>query len=76
MTWNGLTVTGRCVMHMIGRSASETCEFTTGANRRASVDTFDPAARVWHRHYQDGLDVVIVVPAGTELIPIPFPLGH
>jgi hypothetical protein len=76
MTWNGLAVTGHCVMHVAGTSASDACEFTTGGGRLASVDNFDFGARVWHRHYQDGIDVTIAVPAGTELIPIPFPLGR
>jgi hypothetical protein len=76
MIWKGLATTGQCVLHVIGRSASETCEFTTGADQVASVDIFDFAAGVWRRHYQDGIDVTIAVPAGTELIPIPFPLGR
>jgi hypothetical protein len=76
MTWNGLAATGHCLLHRAGSHASEACEFTTGADRLTSVDTFDFAAMVWHRHYQDGIDVTIAVPAGTELIPIPLPLGR
>jgi hypothetical protein len=77
MTWNGLAMTGQCVLHVTGANASEACEFTTeGGARVTSVDNFDFDARVWHRRYQDGMDVTIAVPAGTELIPIPFPLGR
>jgi hypothetical protein len=76
MIWKDLPTTGQCVLHVVARSATETCEFAIGADHVASIDGFDFAAGAWNRHYTDGIEVTIAVPAGTALIPIPFPLGR
>jgi hypothetical protein len=76
MTWDGLATTGQCVLTVVATRASDACHFTIGSARLSAVDTFDAGARVWHRRYGDGVDVTIAVPAGSSLIPIPFPLGH
>jgi hypothetical protein len=76
MTWKGVVSTGRCVLHVVAASASESCHFKSGAAEWTSIDTFDFASRVWHRHYEDGVDITITVPGGGEVIPIPFPLGR
>jgi hypothetical protein len=76
MTWKGGAATGRCVLHLLSSGASEVCQFASGATRLASADSFDVASRIWHRHYRDGVDITITVPRGSDLIPIPFPLGR
>ncbi|HUZ71021.1 MAG TPA: hypothetical protein VMU65_15035 [Candidatus Saccharimonadales bacterium] len=76
MTWGGVVTTGRCVLVVIATGASDTCRFTMGSARLSARDTFDARAHIWHRVYGDGADVTIAVPAGSPLIPIPFPLGH
>jgi hypothetical protein len=76
MTWAGLSTTGRCVLIVVASGASDNCRFTIGPERVTAADTFDARAHAWHRHYSDGVDVAINVPAGSALIPIPFPLGR
>ncbi len=76
MTWGGLATTGQCVLVVVAAGASDACRFTIGAAHLAAADTFDAPDHVWHRRYADGVDVTIAVPAGSALIPIPFPLGH
>ena len=76
MTWEGLATTGQCVLVVVGAGVSEACHFTPGVVRVSAVDTFDARGHVWRRRYADGMDVTVAVPAGSALIPIPFPLGH
>lgn len=76
MTWGGLATTGRCLLVATGAGASDACEFRVGSARLSSTDTFDARTHLWHRSYSDGVAVTIAVPAGSTLIPIPFPLGH
>ncbi len=76
MKWGGLATTGQCVLAVVGAQASEACQFQEGSSRFSAADTFDAGGHVWHRRYADGTDVTIAVPAGSTLIPIPFPLGH
>ena len=76
MTLNGVEATGQCEIQVLPVSASEACQFKSGAAESTSTGTFDFASRTWHRHYSDGVEVTIMVPRGSELIPIPFPLGH
>jgi hypothetical protein len=76
MTWDGLATTGQCVLAVVAAGTSDACHFKIGSARLASADTFDAQAHVWHRQYSDGVVATIAVPAGSALIPIPFPLGH
>jgi hypothetical protein len=76
MTWNGMPTIGRCVLIAGGTGSSERCDYTTSATRLTSIDTFDPRTRVWHRRYDDGVEILITVPTRCAVIPIPFPLGH
>jgi len=76
MSWNGSTTTGRCVLELETTRPTETCDFTLGSRHLASHDTFDEAASVWHRHYSDGVEVAITVAQGSQIIPLPFPLGR
>lgn len=76
MSWGGVAATGQCVLVVLSTGASDACRFMIGASRLTAIDTYDARNRVWHRQYQDGLDVTIALPSGTPLIPIPFPLGH
>ncbi len=76
MVWKGMVTTGKCVLHLAPLSASETCRFRNGAVELTATDTFDSASRLWHRRYGDGVDVTVMVPKGSDLVPIPFPLGR
>jgi hypothetical protein len=76
MTWGGIATIGQCVLAVVGSRASEACQFREGPSRFSAADTFDARGHVWHRRYADGSQVTIMVPAGSPLIPIPFPLGH
>ena len=75
-TWNGVPTTGRCVLTDGAAVASEVCEYAIGTARLTSTDIFTTATRTWHRRYSDGVEITIAVPAGSEVIPIPFPLGR
>ena len=75
MTWEGLATTGQCVL-VVGAGASDACRFTIGGAGLSAADTFDARSHVWYRRYADGVEVTIAVPAGSPLIPVPFPLGH
>lgn len=76
MTWDGIPTIGRCVLIAANSGTSERCDYTTGATRFTSTDTFDPRTRNWDRRYDDGVEIVITVPSHCAVIPIPFPLGH
>jgi hypothetical protein len=76
MTLNGVEATGQCEIHVLPMRTSEACQFKSGAAESTSTGTFDFEARTWHRRYSDGVEITIMVPRGSELIPIPFPLGH
>jgi hypothetical protein len=76
MTFNGVKTTGQCESHVSSRTASEACQFKGGGAGLTSTATFDFRSRTWDRRYSDGIEVTIMVPTGSELIPIPFPLGH
>jgi hypothetical protein len=76
MTSKGVEGTGQCELHVLALSASEACHFKSGAAELTSTATFDFASRTWHRRYSDGVEIAITVPRGSELIPLPFPLGH
>jgi hypothetical protein len=76
MTLNGVEATGQCESHVLSTTASETCQFKSGGAGLTSTATFDFGSRTWDRRYSDGIEVTIMVPRGSELIPIPFPLGH
>lgn len=76
MTWGGVSTTGRCVLRVLASTASEACQFTIGDTEVTSLDRFDVPTRTWQRRYGDGGEVAIAVPAGSALIPIPFPLGR
>ena len=76
MTWNGLPTTVRCVLGRGPTGAHETCAYAIGGIRLTSIDTYATRTRTWIRRYDDGLVVTITVPRGSELIPIPFPLGR
>lgn len=75
-TWNGVPSTGRCVLISGAAGASETCQYDLGTVLLTSTDSFVAKTRTWHRRYSDGGEVAITVPAGSALIPIPFPLGR
>jgi hypothetical protein len=75
-TWNGVPTTGRCVLISGAPGASETCQYDLGTARLTSTDSFVARTRTWHRRYSDGGEIAITVPAGSALIPIPFPLGR
>jgi hypothetical protein len=76
MTLNGVKTTGQCESHVLSKTASEACQFKGGGAVLTSTATFDFGSRAWDRRYSDGIGVTITVPRGSELIPIPFPLGH
>jgi hypothetical protein len=76
MTLNGVEETGQCEIHVLPMTASEACRFKGGALEFTSAGAFDFASWTWHRRYSDGVEISIKVPRGSELIPIPFPLGH
>jgi hypothetical protein len=76
MTWNGVSTTGRCTLRRGVAGVSETCMFSMGATRLTSIDRFDAATRTWQRHYGDDVDIMISVPTGTRLMPVPFPLAR
>ena len=76
MTWGGAPATGQCVLRTALARTSETCAFVIGTMRLSAIDVYDSRARTWHRHYRDGHELVIVVPAGEDPIPVPFPLGR
>jgi hypothetical protein len=76
MNWNGLAATGRCVLRHGAATIAETCTYELGLHRLTSTDRFSVATRTWHREYGDGVGISIVVPAGSTVIPIPFPLGR
>jgi hypothetical protein len=76
MTSNGLETTGQCESHVLPTTASEACQFKSGGAVFTSTARFDFGSRAWDRRYSDGIEVTIMVPRGSELIPIPFPLGH
>jgi hypothetical protein len=75
-TWNGVPTTGRCVLIDGAAVASETCVYDMGTTRLTSTDSFAARTRTWHRRYSDGVEITITVPAGSAVIPIPFPLGR
>lgn len=75
-TWNGVPMTGRCVLTDGMAVASEMCEYVIGTSQLTSVDSLSAATRTWHRRYSDGVEITIAVPAGSAVIPIPFPLGR
>jgi len=75
-TWNGVLTTGRCVLIGSAAGASETCQYDLGTALLTSTDAFVSRTRTWHRRYSDRGEITITVPAGSALIPIPFPLGR
>lgn len=75
-TWNGVPTTGRCVLTDGVAVTSEMCEYEMGTARLTSTDSYTAATRTWHRRYSDGVEITIAVPTGSEVIPIPFPLGR
>jgi hypothetical protein len=75
-TWNGVLTTGRCVLIGGAAGASETCQYDLGTALLTSIDSFVVRTRTWHRRYSDGGEIAITVPAGSALIPVPFPLGR
>jgi hypothetical protein len=75
-TVNGVEATGQCESRVLSTTASEACQFRRGGIELTSTATFDFVSRTWDRRYSDGIEVTIMVPRGSELIPIPFPLGH
>jgi hypothetical protein len=76
MTWNGLSATVRCAFRRSGTGGVETCLYELGSQRLTSTDRFDASARIWYRHYSDGVVVTISVPRGRTVVPVPFPLGR
>jgi hypothetical protein len=76
MTWNGSSVSGRCVLALRAAGTREVCDYLIGSARLSATDTYSAATRTWHRRYSDGVEVAVEVPGGTTLIPIPFPLGR
>ena len=76
MLWKGLATTGRCVLDLGPLRATEACRFRYGALELTAVDTFDFGSRLWHRRYGDGVDITVVVPKGSDVIPMPFPIGR
>jgi hypothetical protein len=76
MTWNGTPAKGRCVLRGNATGSVEMCVYEVGSVRLTSTDRFTEKTRTWQRRYDDGLEIVIGVPVGSTVIPIPFPLGH
>jgi hypothetical protein len=77
MIWKGAVATARCVLRTAADNrTSETCNFVLGQTQMSSTDVFDETSRTWGRRYGDGVRVSIAVPPGTDLMPIPFPLGR
>ena len=55
----------------------EGCTFVIDGHTLTASDTFDAGTDGgWHRHYSDGVDVTILVPAGGGVVPVPFPVGR
>lgn len=76
-TLNGVRTFGACTQVAVHTAAlTERCTFSVGSVRVASVDSFDPGARMWRRTYSDGERTQFAVPAGQTVIPIPLPLGR
>lgn len=74
---NGSPSTGDC---RLARGAAgaivEDCAFTLDGRRITAHDAFDAADHIWRRTYSDGVSVTFSVPAGTQPIPVPLPLGR
>jgi hypothetical protein len=76
MTWDGFPTTVRCVLVRSATGVSETCAYDIGTTRLTSADSYSAKTRTWSRRYSDGMEITITVPNGSELIPLPFPLGR
>lgn len=76
MTWNGMATKGRCLLLPTAMGAEEVCDYVIGTSMLTSIDTFSAVTRTWRRRYGDGVDIVITVPKGCSVIPIPFPLDR
>lgn len=74
----GRRVTGVCSFGPPTASAiAERCVLDIGAASVSCEDSlrFD-APGVWRRRCSDGQELTVLVPAGTGVIPMPFPLGR
>jgi hypothetical protein len=73
---SGQKVRAVCTLYSPGGTEVwEACDIRTGRTTVVCHDVFDLAAGAWRRHCSDGQVLSIEVPAGTEVIPVPFPLG-
>ncbi len=84
-TVSGKDVSGRCVMSQVSAlEIREECSFWIGVSITTtptlkSVDVFDlsSSSLTWKRHYSDGIDVEITVPASLGgIVPVPLPVGR
>lgn len=66
---------GTCTMRRQRRTLVEACTFTSAGVVSTSVDSYPlDTAGPWRRTYADGDQVVIAVPDGTSVVPVPFPI--
>ena len=74
----GLHMTGFCFMtHPRPNRYDDACTFVLGSSSFESDDVLLlDRSRAWARRYSDGRQVRIEVPVGSEVIPVPFPVGH
>ena len=73
---DGLRLRGRCELRRQGPIAREWCTFMVGTRRYQAEDILDSAGDAgWQRRYSDGQRVVIPIPRGGALTPVPFPVG-
>ena len=68
---DGAHMTGACTL--ADGSRTETCAFTLGGRQLTAVDTWSGGR--WHRRYDDGRTVDIVV-AGGAPVPVPIAVGR
>lgn len=73
---DGMPVRGRCELHQRGMIVTDRCTFNIGALGYRADDVLDLRGDVaWHRRYGDGQRVVIHIPPGGAVTPVPFPIG-
>ncbi|GAC1336996.1 MAG: hypothetical protein NVSMB29_00650 [Candidatus Dormibacteria bacterium] len=73
---DGVRVSGRCELRQREMLVTENCVFQVGARGYRAEDTLDLRGDgSWHRRYDDGQHLVIRIPRGAAVTPVPFPIG-
>jgi hypothetical protein len=73
VTWvHGVSTSGVCVMRMTAAGADEVCRFSRGGAYWTSYDAFRSQDAGWVRRYSNGHRILIAVPPGAHLVPVPF----